>query len=410
MSPLDALQSALQSLRANLMRSILTMLGIIIGVAAVVVMIAIGSGAQSNIEGIMQGMGTNIITISPGSRRMGGASAGAGSQQSLTLADARAIEEEINNVEVVASTAQEFAQLIAGNVNWRARVTGATPGVFQARSWRLVSGRFFTETDMRGGTKTAVIGQTIADNLFPGQDPIDAVLRINRVPFRIIGLLAEKGQTAFGTDRDDIVFIPLSTAKQRVIGSDRLSGDRVASITVKIAQLESMSQVERDVKSLLRTRHRLTDRDADDFSIRNLTQMMESSVQTTRAMSLLLASIASVSLIVGGIGIMNIMLVSVSERTREIGLRMALGARRKDIQLQFLIEALTLSLAGGVIGVALGALGSVAIANFAGWPTLLPIQAAFLAFGSAAAIGVFFGYYPANRAAQLDPIEALRSE
>ncbi len=410
MNPLDALQTALQSLRANLMRSILTMLGIIIGVAAVVIMIAIGAGAQASIEGFIQGLGTNILTISPGASRFGGVSSGAGSQRSLTLSDARAIESEIDHVLTIAATVQDTAQVIAGNLNWRTRITGATPGVFEARDWQLAKGRLLNESDMRGGTKVAVIGKTVADKLLVGENVLGTMIRINRVPFRVVGVLKEKGQTAFGTDQDDVVFIPLSTAKKRVIGSGRFAGDRVASITVKVTAADWIGQVEKEVRELLRRRHRLSDSDADDFSIRNLAQVMRTSAQTTRAMSMLLAAIASVSLIVGGIGIMNIMLVSVTERTREIGLRMAVGARRRDIQWQFLIESITLSLAGGVIGVALGASGAIAISRMAGWSTILPPQAAALAFGFSALIGIFFGYYPARQAARLDPIEALRYE
>ena len=410
MSPIDALGSALQSLRANMLRSILTMLGIIIGVASVVVMIAIGSGAEYTVRNIIQGLGSNIITISPGSRPMHGVSTGAGSRANLTLADAWSIQDEVDHIEIVAASVQGDVQLIAGHLNWRSRVTGATPGVFQAREWIVEEGRYLTDADMRGGVKAAVIGQTVAENLFPGQNPVGRTMRINRVPFQVVGLLIEKGQTTFGRDQDDTVIVPLTTAKQRILGHNRSSADSVRTITVKVSGAEWMSKAEQDVREVLRLRHRLSIDDDDDFRLRNLAQILETSVQTTRIMTLLLSAVASVSLFVGGIGVMNIMLVSVTERTREIGLRMAVGARQRDIQIQFLIEAVVLSLIGGLVGILLGLILSEMVANIAGWPIVVPITAIFLAFGSAAAIGVGFGFFPALRAARLDPIEALRHE
>ncbi len=410
MSPIDALGFALQSLRANMLRSILTMLGIIIGVASVVVMIAIGSGAEYTVRNIIQGLGSNIITISPGSRPMHGVSTGAGSRANLTLADAWSIQDEVDHIEIVAASVQGDVQLIAGHLNWRSRVTGATPGVFQAREWIVEEGRYLTDADLRGGVKAAVIGQTVAENLFPGQNPVGRTMRINRVPFRVVGLLVEKGQTTFGRDQDDTVIVPLTTAKQRILGHNRSSADSVRTITVKVSGAEWMSKAEQDVREVLRLRHRLSIDDDDDFRLRNLAQILETSVETTRVMTLLLSAVASVSLLVGGIGVMNIMLVSVTERTREIGLRMAVGARQRDIQIQFLIEAVVLSLIGGLVGILLGLILSEMVANIAGWPIVVPITAIFLAFGSAAAIGVGFGFFPALRAARLDPIEALRHE
>ncbi len=410
MTPVDALVSAIFSLRANLLRSILTMLGIIIGVAAVVIMVAVGSGAESSVRNFIQGLGSNILTVSPGASRFGGVSRGAGSRMSLTLADAHAIEAEVDHVLVVAATTETSVQLIAGNLNWNSRVVGATPGVFEARDWTLADGRLLVDSDVRGAAKNAVIGQTIARNLFPGQNPIGRTLRLNRVPFRVVGLLGAKGQTSFGRDQDDQVFVPLTTVRQRLSRRGHARWDRVGTITVKVSDAEYIDRVERDTRDLLRARHRISDTDSDDFNIRNLAQIMETGAQTTRIMTLLLSAIASVSLLVGGIGIMNIMLVSVTERTREIGLRMAVGARRRDIQTQFLIEAVTLSLVGGTVGILLGAVGAGVIARFAGWPTLLPVDAVILAVAFSAAVGVFFGFYPARRAARLDPIEALRYE
>ena len=410
MRMIDAIWVALSALRANLLRSILTMLGIIIGVAAVVAMLAIGSGAESSILGFIEGLGSNVISVSPGSSRFGGVSSGAGSRPSLTLEDARAIDEQVDHITVVAAGTQTNAQIIAGPMNWRAQVAGATPGIFEARDWTLREGRFFSEADQRGAAKVAVIGQTIADNLFLGQSPIGQTIRINRVPFRVIGLLEEKGPTTFGNDQDDILYIPFSTAKQRLIRTGRLSGNRVGGITIKVESEEWMSKVEQETRTLLRQRHKLSDDEADDFTIRNLAQILETSAQTTRILTLFIAAVASVSLLVGGIGIMNIMLVSVTERTREIGLRMAVGARSKDILIQFLIEAISLSIFGGIIGIVLGATLSWTVAGIAGWPAHVPPDAVILAFAFSTAIGLFFGLYPARRASKLDPIEALRHE
>lgn len=407
---IDAIWVALSALRANLLRSILTMLGIIIGVGAVVAMIAIGSGAESRILGFIEGLGSNVISISPGSSRFGGVSSGAGSRPSLTLADAQAIDTQIDHISVVAATTTTTAQMIAGPMNWRAQVIGGTPGIFEARDWTIREGRFFSESDQRGATKVAVIGQTIADNLFIGQSPIGQSIRINRVPFRVIGLLEEKGPTTFGSDQDDTLYIPLSTAKQRLIRTGRLSGNRVGGIIIKVTNEDWMGQVEQDTRALLRQRHKLSEDAADDFTIRNLAQILETSAQTTRVLTLFISAVASVSLLVGGIGIMNIMLVSVTERTREIGLRMAVGARSQDILIQFLIEAVSLSILGGIIGIALGALISWTTAEIAGWPSYVPAEAIALAFIFSTAIGLFFGLYPARRASKLDPIEALRHE
>ena len=410
MSLIDAIWVALTALRANLLRSILTMLGIIIGVAAVVAMIAIGSGAESRILGFIEGLGSNVISISPGASRFGGVSSGAGSRPSLTLADAQAIDAQIDNISVVAATTTTTAQMIAGPMNWRAQVIGGTPGIFEARDWSIREGRFFSEADQRGATKVAVIGQTIAENLFLGQSPIGQTIRINRVPFRVIGLLDEKGPTTFGTDQDDTLYMPLSTAKQRLIRTGRLSGNRVGGITIKVASDEWMDRVERETRALLRQRHKLSEDADDDFTIRNLAQILETSAQTTRVLTLFIAAVASVSLLVGGIGIMNIMLVSVTERTREIGLRMAVGARSKDILIQFLIEAISLSIFGGIIGIIFGATMSWTVAGIAGWSSRVPLDAIVLAFVFSTAIGLFFGLYPARRASKLDPIEALRHE
>jgi len=410
MSPVDALLTAGRSLRANLLRSALTMLGIIIGVGSVVVMISVGQGAERSVTDFIRSLGSNLIVVTPGSSRTRGAAGGAGSTASLTLNDAQAIEDYVENVLIVASSVTGRAQVISGNQNWNTMVNGIGRGYFDARNWELWSGRLFSGADLRGTPKLAVLGKSVADILFPYADPIGRSVRINRVPFRVIGVLAPKGQSSFGTDQDDVVFVPLNTAKRRLFGIGQQSGNEVSVITVKVATADAMSRVEQDIRLLLRDRHNLRTDAEDDFRITNFEEILETSSQTTRIMTLPLAAIGSISLIVGGIGIMNIMLVSVTERTREIGLRMAIGARQRDIQSQFLIEAITLSTIGGVIGIVFGMAGAIAIAGLAGWPAEVSALSIVLSAGFAAAIGVFFGLYPALRAARLNPIEALRSE
>ena len=297
-----------------------------------------------------------------------------------------------------------------GNLNWSTLVYGVTPEYLKVREWEITTGRVFTDQEVKGAAKVALLGQTVVENLFPGGSPIGQVIRITRVPFEVVGLLKSKGQTLMGRDQDDAIFIPISTAKKRVLGGRYLGGKAVAAIFVKVREAGLVPEAERQVKQLLRQRHRLRPDQDDDFFIRNLSEFLEARAQSSRAMALLLAAVASVSLIVGGIGIMNIMLVSVTERTREIGLRLAIGARGRDILTQFLIEAVTLSLIGGLIGIALGVGGSMAMSVFGQWPMIVEINSVILAFGFAAAVGVFFGFYPARKAAHLDPIEALRYE
>ncbi len=406
----DAFSTAVFALRTNVMRSILTTLGIVIGVGSVVVMISVGAGAEKNVTSFIRSLGSNIIMITPGATRMRGVSAGAGSQPTLTWRDADAIEENVGSLEVVAPSQDGAAQLVSQSNNWQARVSGVTPGSFIAHDWTIRLGETFTNADVRGATKVAVIGETIVETLFPNQNPVGASFRINRIPFKVVGVLDEKGQSTFGQDQDDIVFIPLSTAKKRLFGKGALAGDSVTSITVKVKNAELMLEAETEITELLRTRHKLRDAEDNDFRIHNFEQILQTSADTTRILTLLLAAIASISLLVGGIGIMNIMLVSVAERTKEIGLRLAVGAAETDIRLQFLIEAAVLSMVGGVIGILLGAGGASAIASVAGWPTVLSPSSIVLAFGFSAFVGIFFGYYPAHRASKLDPIVALRRE
>ncbi|MGH8616829.1 MAG: ABC transporter permease [Burkholderiales bacterium] len=404
------LRIALNALRVNKLRSILTMLGIIIGVAAVITMIAVGRGAQARVQEQIKSLGSNLMILIPGSTTTSGVRLGAGALQTLTEDDAWAIQRDIPEVQVAAPAIQGSAQLIAGNVNWSARLYGISPEYFEAREWTIASGRLFDAADMSGAPKIAVIGQTTAQQLFGDEDPVDQVIRVRNVPVTIVGVLERKGQSMMGQDQDDAIFMPIATARNRVLGQTQGKLRRVGSISIKVRPGADMRFAEERVRELMRQRHRLQAGQEDSFTIRNLTEILQAQEASSRVMTLLLAAVASVSLLVGGIGIMNIMLVSVTERTREIGLRMAVGARAKDILKQFLVEAVTLSLIGGLIGVGLGLAGSLAVGQLSGWRITLSAGSIVLAVGFAAAIGVFFGYYPARKASRLLPIEALRYE
>ena len=358
----------------------------------------------------IQSLGSNMIVVLSGSVTSGGVRLGSGSQLTITEEDAWAIQREIPLVEAAAPTMRGGAQIIYGNLNWATSIQGVTPEYFTARDWLAVSGRTLTQEDIDGATKTALLGQTVTFNLFGDSDPVGQVIRIKNVPFTVVGVLDRKGQTTYGQDQDDTVVIPLSTAKKKVLGVSQANARSVGSISVKVREAPMMAAAEEEIRGLLRQRHRLQPYQDDDFWIRNLAEVLESQEASSRVLTILLAAIASVSLLVGGIGIMNIMLVSVTERTREIGLRMAVGARGRDILTQFLVEAVTLSLIGGVIGIGFGLVGTYAIAHFAEWRTLVDPRAILVAFGFAAAVGIFFGFYPARKAAGLDPIEALRYE
>jgi putative ABC transport system permease protein len=407
---LDSVLAGIRALRANVLRSVLTTLGIIIGVGAVIVMIAVGAGAEARMAELISSLGSNLIIVLPGSSTAGGVRLGVGTRPSITEDDAAAIQREIPSVQVVAPSVRGSGQVVFGNLNWSTIIDGVTPEYLEAREWAVATGRAFTAEEVKRAAKVTLLGKTVVDNLFPGQDPLGQTVRIRRVPFEIIGVLESKGQTLMGRDQDDTAFIPLSTAKKRVLGGRQLGGKTVSTIFVKALEPELVTQAVEDVTELLRQRHRLRQGQDADFYIRNLSQVLETRAESSRAMSLLLAAVASVSLLVGGIGIMNIMLVSVTERTREIGLRMAVGAQSRDILAQFLIESVTLSLIGGLIGVIMGLSGAVVIAMFGEWPTVIEIESVILAFGFSAAVGVFFGFYPARKAARLDPIEALRYE
>jgi len=406
----ESVRIALRALRVNKLRSALTMLGIIIGVGAVIAMVGVGAGAQESVTERIESLGSNLIVATSGSVTSSGVRLGQGTQYTLTEDDAAAVAREIQVVQVAAPSIKGKGQVVFGNLNWSTDVYGVTEDYLEARDWPLVAGRSLGPEDVDGATKVAVLGQTTALNLFGEADPLGQIVRIQKVPFTVIGLLDEKGESSYGYDQDDLVLIPLSTAKTKVLGTSLANPRSVRKIEIKIRPGEDLTEAEAEIRTLLRQRHRLQPGNDDNFKLGNLTDVLEAKEQAAQVMTYLLAAIASVSLLVGGIGIMNIMLVSVTERTREIGLRMAVGASDRDILLQFLVEAVTLAVIGGVVGIAAGLAGSRAISYFAEWRTLVMPDTIVLAFGFAAAIGIFFGFYPARKAARLDPIEALRYE
>ncbi len=410
MNILAAFRSALRALAANTLRSILTMLGIIIGVAAVITMIAVGEGATNRVKEQMQGLGSNIMLIFSGTVTQGGARLGAQSGQALTEEDAQAIALEVPEVQVAAPVSRTGAQVVAGNANWSTSVFGTTSDYLEARDWTLESGRLFEPAEMAGSAKVAIIGLTTARELFGDADPLDQVIRVKKVPVTIVGLLAKKGQNANGQDQDDVLMLPISTYRNRIQGGYGGKSRRIGSITVKVREGQSMKLAEDNIKDLLRQRFKIQPNADDTFTIRNLSEILQAQEASSRVMTMLLAAVAGISLVIGGIGIMNIMLVSVTERTREIGLRMAVGARGRDILTQFLIEAVTLSLIGGAIGVVLGAGATWAIGQFAQWQVSMTASSILLAAGFSGFVGVFFGFYPARRASRLLPIQALRYE
>lgn len=411
MNLLAAVRSAWRALAANTLRSILTMLGIIIGVAAVITMIAVGNGATARVQAQMKGLGSNIMLVLPGGVSQAGVRLGAQTRQRLTEEDAQAIAIEISEVQVAAPISRTSGQVVAGNTNWGTTIFGVTNDYLEARDWGLTSGRLFDQAELAGSSKVAWIGATVARELFGEQDPVDQMVRVRGVPMKIVGVLLPKGQNSMGQDQDDVLMIPISTLRNRIWGGDATSRlKRVGSISVKIREGQSMKAAEEGIKDLLRQRFKVQVGGEDPFMVRNLTEILQAQEEASRIMTLLLAAVAGISLIIGGIGIMNIMLVSVTERTREIGLRMAVGARGKDILAQFLIEAVTLSLIGGAIGVLLGAVSTWAVGRFAGWQVSMSIGAILLAAGFSALVGIFFGFYPARRASRLLPIQALRYE
>jgi putative ABC transport system permease protein len=401
----EFLRVGFQALSRNRMRSALTVLGIVIGVAAVIATLAIGQGARAAVQAQIRALGANTLTVLPGTITASGARSGMGSTTTLTPDDAVAIKAECPAVEAVAPGVRTVAQVVFGNANWSTQVQGTTPDFTFVRQWPVQSGVFITDSDVRGAAKVCVLGQNVALQLFGDADPVGQIVRIKDIPFRVVGVLAMKGGQGFGGNQDDIVVVPITTAQRKI-----LAITHVHSISVSAVSEKAVPEASNQITDLLRQRHRIrADADAD-FFIFTQQEIANSAEATSKVMTLLLASVAAVSLLVGGIGIMNIMLVSVTERTREIGLRMAVGARSRDILAQFLVEAMTLSLLGGLFGVALGLAGSWAVAHLAEWDTILRPEAILLAFGFAGAVGIFFGFYPARKASRLDPIEALRYE
>jgi putative ABC transport system permease protein len=406
MSIIMTFRIALKALNRNKMRTALTMLGMIIGVGAVITMVALGNGAQVSIEQAVQSAGTNVIMIQAGNFSTGGVRGGMGAANTLTADDAAAIREVPGVQYLVETINNRGGQIVAGNQNWNTRVEGTNVELPLIKSWPLLSGQFITQADIASATKVCVIGTTVRDMLFPdGGDPVDQVIRVGKHPFKIIGVLASKGQSSVGQDQDDVIYAPYTTVQKKMRGVTYIEG-----MTVSAANADGIKQTSDAIAAVLRVRHKIQVGDNDDFMVRTLEDIAAMRTETTKTMTALLAGIAGVSLLVGGIGIMNIMLVSVTERTREIGLRLAIGARGSDVLLQFLVEAVVLSLLGGSIGIGLGYGLSQSLTEFLSWPTYVSPQAVLVSFGFAAGIGIFFGFYPARKASGLDPIEALRYE
>jgi putative ABC transport system permease protein len=395
---------AWRSILKNKMRTLLTMLGIVIGVGAVIVMVAVGTGAQTQIQKQISSLGTNLIIIVPGNTQSGGVSQGAQAFSRLTIDDAQKLKQEGTLLAGVSPVVQTRLVVIGPEGNWRTTINGVSTDYFTIRDWALSSGDPFTDADVKSGRKVAILGATVAKNLFPGSDPVGASIQIGRQPFTVAGVLTPKGQNANGNDQDDVILMPYSTAQARLSGNVRIN-----QILVSTGSPADIPPAQDEITTIMHESHRLGD-NANDFTVRNQTEIATAATSTTSTMSGLLAAIASVSLLVGGIGIMNIMLVSVTERTREIGIRMAIGARGSDVLTQFLVESVVMSLLGGIVGLAVGYGGSMLLGRLAGWATVVPVSAVFIAVGFSAGVGVFFGYYPARKAAALNPIQALRYE
>ncbi|MCA3362120.1 MAG: ABC transporter permease [Roseomonas sp.] len=410
MDVLEALRGALSALSANLLRSILTALGIFIGVAAVIATVAVGEGARRQVLAQIQSLGANLLIVWGGSATMGGVRLGAGGRSNLSWDDAVAIAREISEVQVAAGSIRQTFQVVAGNQNWSTTVLATEPDYFIAHEWVADSGRLFSPEESAGGRKVVILGATVAEMLFSEEDPVGREIRIRQTPFEVIGVMARKGQNPMGQDQDDTVFVPYWTARRSVMGASRANARQVGVISVKVHEGENMAAAEDAIRALMRQRHRVAANEPDSVSIRNLSDIQATRDASARTLSTLLASVAAVSLLVGGIGVMNIMLVSVTERTREIGLRLAIGARRRDVLAQFLLEAVMLALLGGAAGVLAGIALSHILADVAGWPVLVRADAVLIAVGVSALTGLFFGFWPARRAAHLDPITALRHE
>ena len=410
MSLFELVRVAFDALRVNMLRSILTMLGIVIGVAAVIAMVTVGAGAQAEVDEQIQSLGSNVLSIRSGSRWFGGARTAAGSTQSLTLDDARSLKAQIPEIVAAGAANRGSGQVVVGNLNWSTTLYGVDADYLIARNWEISQGREFEPTEFRNGAKVALLGNTVVEELFGAGNVVGQSIRIKNVPFIVVGALKAKGQSFGPWDQDDTIMLPFKTAEGRLLGKSTHRTGSVREIYVSVGDPRMMDYVEQEIAEVLRQRHRIGPDQQDTFSIRNMTEMVEARAEASQIFNMLLAAVASVSLVVGGIGIMNIMLVSVTERTREIGLRMAVGAKERDIMLQFLVEAVTLCLLGGLIGIVVALTVTVGVAEIAGWPVLVQWPIIFIAIAFSGAIGIFFGFYPARKAAAKDPIEALRSE
>jgi ABC-type antimicrobial peptide transport system permease subunit len=403
------LRTAFLALGRNLMRSTLTSLGVVIGVAAVIAMVSVGQGADASVRAQLESLGTNIVMVFPGATTVGGVRTGSGNASTLTVADARAIEKECSSVAAVTYVKRDIAQVTYGNQNWQTSIQGSPPSYTDVRDWRVARGRFLIQSEEDSAAKVVVLGRTVVDALFaPGEDAVGATIRVRNVPFRVIGVLARKGQTSWGQDQDDVVIVPFSTGERRVVGTAFLGSVNMILVSSP-SPGEAVSAVD-EIETVLRQRHRTPPGEDEDFTVRNMSEMFEASLAASRVMTKLLATIASISLLVGGIGIMNILLVSVTERTREIGIRLAVGAKARHILLQFLVESTVLSMAGGILGTVAGVAAAVLIGRVAEWPIVLSPAAVTVAFLFSGGVGLVFGVYPARRAARLDPIVALRHE